>query len=92
MIRVNCVLLLVLVGFFTGCSYNRENTIIEKRVVILPPENLWQCPDIPKLPDGSYTQKDVAEFILKLYEQNKICKESIKTVNCLLYTSPSPRD
>lgn len=77
--KIKHILLLLVVGLLAGCSNNKP-TMIEEHIVILPPENLWQCPEMPQLPDGAYTQKEVAKFILDLYEQNRICKESIKAV------------
>lgn len=77
--KIKYILPLLLVGFLSACS-NNKTKVIEKNVVIMPPGNLWQCPDMPKLPEGEYSQKNVAKFILELYEQNRICKESIKAV------------
>lgn len=54
--------------------------IEEKRIVVMPPEGLWNCPNAPLPPEGVYTQADVADYVLRLYEAHQVCEASIDAV------------
>jgi len=52
----------------------------------MPSESLFRCPDLPMVPDDvdSMTDVDVADYLLRLYESGKICKESLEDVRQFL--------
>lgn len=57
----------------------------EKKVLVMPPEGLWVCPDkLPPPPTGDYKQDVVADYLLKLYSEHKICQKSLKDVRQFL--------
>lgn len=63
-----------------GCGTNKTLVTEEKHIVVMPPEGLWDCPDVPEPPSGTYTQAEVADYILKLYQTHQICQDSIEEV------------
>lgn len=67
--------------FIVACgSTKKQLSVEEKRIVVLPPEGLWNCPDAPQPPSGAYTQAEVADYVLKLYESHQICEASLEAV------------
>ncbi len=64
----------------TACGGKNTLSIEEKHIVVMPPEGLWNCPNAPLPPEGVYTQADVADYVLKLYEAHQVCEASIEAV------------
>jgi hypothetical protein len=65
----------------TACGGSKKTLQIEeKSIVVMPPEGLWNCPNAPLPPEGVYTQADVADYVLKLYEAHQVCEASIEAV------------
>ena len=50
----------------------------------MPPAGLWYCPDIPEPPAGKYTQAEVADYVLRMYEAHKICDAALEDVRAYL--------
>jgi hypothetical protein len=69
-----------------GCGTNKTLVVEETTRVAMPPAGLWECPDAPRPPDGhlSWTQAEVADYVLQLYEAHEVCQESIKDVRAWL--------
>lgn len=64
-----------------ACGGNKKTLAIEeKHIVVMPPEGLWDCPNAPLPPEGVYTQADVADYVLRLYETHQVCQDSLKAV------------
>ena len=56
----------------------------EKRIVVMPPEGLWNCPNMPTPPAGDYSQAEVADYILMMYQSHQVCQASIVAVRAWL--------
>ena len=72
------VLLLPLV--LAGCGGGKTLAVKKEQIVVMPPEGLWNCPESPEPPPAGYTQKDIADYVLRLYQTNKVCAESLEAV------------
>jgi len=71
--------ILALVVFLSACG-NKTLQVKERRIVVMPPEGLWYCPDAPEPPSGDYTQAEVADYVLQLYEAHKVCDAALDEV------------
>lgn len=56
-----------------GCAQSTENLIVTKPQVIPPPTELSEC-NLDKLPNEFKSNKDVARFMLRTYDNNALCK------------------
>lgn len=69
-----------------GCTTTR--TIVNDQsefVVVRPPSSLFNCPQIGKIPNpATLTNKQVAEFIEKLYKYNKVCKINMDQIRAFI--------
>lgn len=74
---------IVIVLMLTACNH-KTLQVKEKRIVVMPPEGLWNCPDAPEPPSGDYTQADVADYVLQLYEAHKVCDAALDDVRAYL--------
>lgn len=73
------VLLLTLGGCMT--SKVEPPVVINRTIVISPPETLFNCPQIGKLPNWeTLTNQQLADLIEKLYRYNKICKINMNAI------------
>ncbi len=63
-----------------ACGGKKILSVEVQHIVVMPPEGLWDCPNAPLPPEGVYTQADVADYVLKLYEAHQICEASIEAV------------
>lgn len=72
----------------TACGGNQNLVTEEKRIVVMPPEGLWECPDLPVPPTPAegiaLTQAEVADYILQLYQNQKVCKAALDNVRAYL--------
>lgn len=80
------ICLAIIVVLAAGCSSIQEKVVtITKPIVVMPPESMYRCPDLPPVPDSvGMTDVDVANYILTLYETGKICKASLNDVKIFL--------
>lgn len=62
-----------LILLLSGCASLQPNLIINKPVVLQPPANIVKCPLDP-LPDHFKSNKNVAQFMLRTYDNNVQCK------------------
>lgn len=76
--RTLAIILLTL--SLVGCGGGKFFVTEEKHIVVMPPEGLWSCPDVPAPPAGEYTQAEVADYVLRLYQAHQVCKEAIEDV------------
>lgn len=69
-----------------GCGTNKTLVVEETTRVAMPPAGLWECPDAPVLPEdlATWTQAEVADYILQLYEAHEVCQDSINDVRAWL--------
>lgn len=80
------LLLLMLPLLLTGCmslgSGKKVLVPVKEQIIVMPPAILFtSCPDIPELPSGDdYTQRDVANLVVKLYKAGKLCKDNLEAV------------
>lgn len=54
------------------------------------PEPLRSCPDVPDLPVGEYTQKDVAVYVVRLAETLVVCEATLEGVLEIIDTFEAP--
>lgn len=67
-----------------ACGTSKTLVTEETHIVVQPPEGLWNCPDIPTPPSGVYTQAEVADYVLRIYEAHQVCKAAIEDVRAYL--------
>jgi hypothetical protein len=69
----------------TACG-NQNIKIEETRIVVMPPASLFDCPDTPAPPVISVdtTQAEVADYVLKLYQNEQVCKKALDDVKAYL--------
>ncbi len=75
--------IIALVLLLSACGGKTLHTE-EKRIVVMPPEGLWNCPNMPTPPDGDYSQAEVADYILMMYQSHQVCQASIVAVRAWL--------
>jgi hypothetical protein len=56
-----------------GCATLQPNLIVNKRVVLQPPGELTTC-KVEELPQKFKSNKEVAQFMLRTYDNNVVCK------------------
>ena len=76
----NLILALVAAFLLVGCGTKPTLVKEEKHIVVQPPEGLWNCPEAPQPPPPGATQAEVADYILRLYQNQEVCKESMEEV------------
>lgn len=69
-----------------GCTGGNVLVKEQRNVVTMPPASLFDCPGLPPIPE-EYTQKDVADLLLKYYERGEICKRNLEAVKKYLETA-----
>lgn len=67
--------------FLSACS--GANTINADMITLNLPENIRKCQYAPKSPGSKATKKQVARYILKLYNSWQECHGDLKVVNKL---------
>jgi hypothetical protein len=75
--------IIAIVLLLTACGGKTLHTE-EKRIVVMPPEGLWNCPNMPTPPAGDYSQAEVADYILMMYQSHQVCQASIVAVRAWL--------
>jgi len=70
----------------SGCTGGNVLVKEQRNVVTMPPASLFDCPGLPPIPE-KYTQKDVADLLLKYYERGEICKRNLEAVKKYLETA-----
>lgn len=80
------ICLAIVVILAAGCSSMQEKVVtVTKPVVVMPPESMYRCPELPPIPQREgMTDVDVANYVLKLYETGQICKASLEDVKQFL--------
>jgi len=76
---VTLIVALITAVLLTGCSGGSVLVKEQRNVVAMPPASLFDCPGLPPIPE-TYTQKDVADLLLKYYERGEICKRNLEAV------------
>lgn len=82
------VIVIALVALLAGCSGapKKEFHSLTQYKVVSVPESLYRCPDIPLPPPVPETpsrqvleryDRQIAEYILELYETGRVCKDSL---------------
>ena len=77
------IAVIALVLMLSACNH-KVLQVEERRVVVMPPEGLWNCPNMPTPPAGDYTQAEVADYILMMYQSHQVCQASIVAVRAWL--------
>lgn len=70
---------LAMTVLLAGCTGGNVLVKEQRNVVTMPPASLFDCPGLPPIPE-EYTQKDVADLLLKYYERGEICKRNLEAV------------
>ena len=79
------ICLAIVVVFAAGCSSMQEKVVtVTNNVVVVPPESMMSCPDMPELPPAGTTDVAIADYILRLYETGRVCKEALQDVRQFL--------
>ncbi len=79
------ILLFALMLFLVGCTSIQEKVVtVREPVVVMPPESMFNCPDAPVLPSPGTTDVAVADYILRLYQSGRLCRESLGDVKQFL--------
>lgn len=76
------IISIVLLTFgLAACQTTGSSTILTRQVpvVIKPPETLYVCPQVTVYPSKP-TNKQVANLIVKLDSNNKICYNSLRSI------------
>lgn len=70
-----------------GCqSTNQQVQIVEKARVVIPPEELFKCPELKNYPNpATLTNREVAEIITTLVKNNQVCANNIEAIKRYLY-------
>ena len=76
---VALIFALVVASALVGCGGGSVLVKEQRNVVAMPPASLFDCPGLPPIPE-TYTQKDVADLLLKYYERGEICKRNLEAV------------
>jgi len=76
---VTLIVALITAVLLTGCGGGSVLVKEQRNVVAMPPASLFDCPGLPPIPE-TYTQKDVADLLLKYYERGEICKRNLEAV------------
>ena len=77
------IAVIALVLMLSACNH-KVLQVEERRVVVMPPEGLWNCPNMPTPPAGDYTRAEVADYILMMYQSHQVCQASIVAVRAWL--------
>lgn len=83
MIKITSMITIAFMMAITGCQTTKNPVIKTQIVVVEPPANLFSCPQIKKsdIPDpNTATNRQVVEFINKLYKYNKICGINMNSI------------
>jgi hypothetical protein len=83
---VTLIVALITAVLLTGCTGGNVLVKEQRNVVTMPPASLFDCPGLPPIPE-TYTQKDVADLLLKYYERGEICKRNLEAVKKYLETA-----
>ena len=79
------ICLAILVVLVAGCSSMQEKIVtVTKPVVVVPPESMFNCPDLPTIPPAGTTDVAIADYILRLHKTGRLCKESLQDVRRFL--------
>ncbi len=66
--------------FLAGCQ-TTQNLVVEKMYVPQVPEEFWNCPVVKKYPQvKTLTDRQVAELINVLANNNRICSNNMNAV------------
>jgi len=68
-----------------ACSNDRPVVTSTKHVAIVPQEHMFECSVLDTFPEPTtLTDLQVARLILQLYENNRVCKNSIDALRTFL--------
>ena len=76
-------LMMILAMVVLGSCGDKEKPqlIVERPVVFVPNEALFQCPTVSEFPDpATLTDEDVAELLVRLDTYNRTCANSLSAV------------
>lgn len=64
-----------------GCQSSAKIQIVEQTKIVIPPEELFQCPELKNYPNPkTLTNYQVAQIIAKLAKNNSICRNNIEAI------------
>jgi uncharacterized protein YceK len=66
----------------SGCSTPAIKLIAPEYKVVVPPDNLYNCPQVTKFDNNKQlTNQQVGQMILTLQKNNLICKDSLDNIH-----------
>lgn len=76
------IIVITLVALLSACTTTKSVIVDDSRVVVIaPPKSLFNCPQVGVIPDPkTLTNKQVADFITKLYKYHKTCGINMKQI------------
>lgn len=65
-----------------ACATTSQTVVVQQEpIVIAPPNTLYSCPQVSKLPDpATLTNRDLANLITTLIKDNKICGANMNSI------------
>lgn len=79
------IIVLLLAGLLAGCSLTgkKEPPVIQNQIIVIsPPENLFNCPQLGKVPSPeTLTNKQLADIITKLIRYNRTCGINMNAIH-----------
>jgi hypothetical protein len=74
--------------FLAACSTNDNILVSQRQVVVMPPDNMFQCDAITRFPEPTtLTDLQVARLLVQLYENNISCKNNMNAIRSFLDTA-----
>lgn len=65
----------------SACATAPPPVVVHDNVVIIPPDALFRCPQLAKIPDpNTLTDIQVADMINHLDADNRICRDSLLAI------------
>ena len=85
--EMNKLVMIILVLMLGGCG-STKNILVPttERIVVMPPEHLTSCPDIPRMLTGEElrTQADAARNVEILYNAAVKCRDNLDSTRIWL--------
>jgi hypothetical protein len=86
LLQIKYILLVIFSLFLFGCSSTKPIVVVQKELTtIVPPEALLSYKPLPPIPEGVYNDRDVSEFILRLYNNYKDNCNTIDELRLWIY-------
>jgi hypothetical protein len=91
---VRIILITFSVLLLTSCAHDIKPQLIRNNsVVFIPDDKFFNCPTVAQLPDiNTLRDEEVAELLIQLDTNNRICDTSIRVIKQQLITARTALD